>query len=162
MNTSIKFRDTAAKAAMAIPELREHLKKWHNEQAGGKAFEPWLADLIEYLAANFPENVEVTADAMVNALKVQAVGIPSVLEVAARDKKSFELDDADVNFSVEDGIVSASVWYKGKWSEAASESTKDFFEANGYSVSLFHGETEEEDDEWTVNASRAFDGKEVK
>ena len=166
MNTSIKFRDEATKAAMAIPELRVALEDWHGkEEKNGvteEAFGTWLWNLIDGLAANFKDGIEPTTEWMVNALKVQAGVIPSVKAVLERDKKSFELENADINSYIEEGMVNVSVWYKGKNAYAAAESTKDFFEANGYSVSIFHGETEEEDNEWTVNASRAFDGKEVK
>lgn len=160
MYTSIEFCDEAAKTALAIPELRASLEEWHGRQAEGKEFEPWLRDIIDYLAANFPDNLEVSAEAMVNALKVQSIGIPSVTAKSEEVKKSFGLDDVDVCFAVEDGIVSVSVWHKGKESEAAAESTKDFLEANGWAADVF--KDEECEDEFTVNASRAFDGKEVK
>ena len=164
MNTSIKFRDEAAKAAMAIPELRVALEDWHGgEEKDGvteDAFGTWLWNLIDGLAANFKDGIEPTTEWMVNALKVQAGVIPSVKAVLERDKKSFELENADINSYIEEGMVNVSVWYKGKYAYAAAESTKDFFAANGWGVDVC--KDEESDDEYTVHATKAFDGKEVK
>lgn len=164
MNTSIKFRDDAATAAMAIPELRVALEDWHGRETKDgvtdEVFGTWLWNLIDGLAECFPANVEVTVEAMVNALKVQVGIIPSVRAVMDRNRKSFGLDDADINSYIEDGMVDVSVWYKGKDAYAAAESTKDFFEVNGYAVDIW--KDEEIEGEFTVNASKGFDGKEVK
>ena len=164
MYTSIEFCDEAAKAAMAMPELRASLEEWHEAETKRGVtkddFDTWLRKVIDGVAANYKDGVEPTNDWMVNALKVQVGMIPSVKSVMERDRKSFELDDADINSYVEDGMVYASVWYKGKYACAAAESTKDFFAANGWAVDVWKDVVCE--DEFTVNASRAFDGKEVK
>ena len=163
MNISVKFRDDAAKAAMARDELYVALKEWHgDETARGvtKAdFDTWLRKVIDYLADNSKDGIELTTDWMVNALKVQVGMIPSVKSVMERDRKSFDLDNADINSYIEEGVVYVSVWYKGRNAEAAAESTKDFFAANGF-IAQFFGR--KGGDEYTVCASRDFDGEEVK
>ena len=88
MNTSIKFRNDAVKAAMAIPELRFSLEDWHErEKRDGvtkESFFSWLWNLIDSLAVNFENGIEPTTEGMVNALKVQVGIIPSVKAVTER------------------------------------------------------------------------------
>lgn len=163
MNTSINFRNNAAKAAIARPELAAALGDWHKEitERGvtKEDFDTWLRHVIDNLAANFKDGIEPSVEWMVNALKVQCGFMPSVRAVMERDKKSFVLDKADLNSYIEDCMVNAAVWYKGKNAYAAAESTKDFFEANGWAVEVWKDEDREDD--YTVNATRDFDGKEV-
>lgn len=156
MKTSIAYRRKVAKAAMAIPELAPALKSWHRHQAGGKGFDDWLAGIVGHLAEQVRPGYmdEPPVEETVAAIKINAMGIQSVWETAARDEKSFDCE-TDVNTYVEEGVVYVSVWYCGKLAYAAAESTKDFFEANGYAVDVW--KDEETDDEYTVNANIDFD-----
>lgn len=164
MNTSVKFRNDAAKAAIARAALCVALEDWHEAETERgvtkEDFDTWLRKVIDGLAANYKDGVEPTTHWMVNALKVQVGMIPSVKSVMERDRKSFGLLDADLNSYVEEDMVCAAVWYKGANAERAAENTKKTLETNGWAADVF--KDEECEDEFTVNASRAFDGKEVK
>lgn len=147
--------------ALKDKELAKYLKRWYrHDRALPTAmrdidFPEWAFRLVRDIAWNL-EGVEgnTMIESMVSALKVQCGIVPSVKAVMERDKKSFELDESDLNSYVEEGFVNASVWYKGKAAYAAAESTKDFFEANGWAVDIW---TDEEDKtEVTVNARMDF------
>ncbi|MGN0130712.1 MAG: hypothetical protein ACI4CE_07490 [Methanomethylophilus alvi] len=165
MNTRLGYRNEVVGAAMAMPKLRTALEGWYRERLNKgfvtDDFVTWLHKIIDMLAGDIAEEgIEPTVEWMVNALKVQVGPIPSVDAVVARDRKSFDLEGADFYSYIEDEMVYVSVWYKGKNASAAAESTKDFFEANGYAVRLC--KVEEIKDEITVCAQKFFDGKEVK
>lgn len=110
----MKMDDVRAAQKMALAEepLRKELVGWHQRQGtysssvSGRPFNSWVKWLIERIS----EALEIpspTPKDLVDALRVSAVGdFLALCAVGKLDKEGFP---ADINCSIEDGKVNASI-----------------------------------------------------
>lgn len=160
----MKMSNVRAAQEMALAEepLRKELVGWHQRQGtysssvSGRPFSSWVRWLIERIS----EALEIpspTPKDLVDALRVSAVG--DFLALCAVGKLEKEGFPADINCSIEDGKVDASICLdfnipKNKALDIANDLATRFGKL-GYRTDVWS------DDEWdypgvTMNASLEF------
>ena len=157
MKTGITAVEVARGKALRSAPLRNALKEWFRQK--GRCPDPeitnfgeWVERQISYLARTIKNRRLATADNLVKALAVNAIGDPLALRCAkeAAEKGGFK---TDTNCYVEDGLVNSSVWVKNMAKERV-EDMADKFREKGYEVDVWVDE--EDETEITVNATIGF------
>ena len=156
MNTNLKTIVNTMVAVRRTRTLRAALKEWFAHKGSCPDpeilnFEDWVGRRIDDMADAIHDDSLVNVANLLAALKVQAIGDGlAIAEARKAEKKGFL---TDTNCYVEEVIVYASVWLKGKRlaeTDNMAELIAQKFRAQGYATDIWIDE--EDDTEVTVNA----------
>ena len=151
------------KLALQDPALDTALHDWWGHQGTmptalrGKRFSVWLINLLNDLSMSIDEvfHGEQTAENIVDVLRINAIGDPLALRLAA--EAEYDGVGTDTNSYVEDGCVDVYVYPRHEDSEKAKARAAKIctaFTESGYSAEVWVDE--EDDHDVTVNAQLDF------